>query len=441
MVKGTGHSLQNRFFDRFATSLLMLALGSEAFADAMPFELDQRGHETEMQRHAPEILRIGGAYIDPLQSTLSAPKYYRRMTLMPADMKQKADVLRKYHTDQLAWITEEFVDEGNWDKANEIIQKAIYLLPSDEALNVRAGYINLKRGRYKQAARHFERALWAQPRNPAYLTGWADAQMWMGNYTDAEAALDKALSRSHYFAASYHQTVLYIMMNETDKTSWDSWSNAQLIQIQDYIHWLIDNKPAIDSLMSETQFSQCIKEPLNIKGGWTELEALNNQLITMTEAYRNQDWTKAMRAAAQLIRSRFNNIWPYMILAEASFNEGNIKRSTIVLQAARKHFPTSYQVWFNSALFALKTEDYEGASIHLRNALRLEPGKGDAMFALCCAYAGMGQDQAAWPLIRQLAVNQPKELIRWLEGNEPYLTIIKSRPWFRNISFLIKQDN
>jgi tetratricopeptide (TPR) repeat protein len=164
-------------------------------------------------------------------------------------------------------------------------------------------------------------------------------------------------------------------------------------------------------------------------GNLEQVKPLTGDLL---KAQQKQDYGQVMQLSARLIQLGVQNLWVRIVLAQACFENGREKKAEEIMQLMQRLYPEFYPVWYNGGFVALRMGNYAEAARMYKEALAREES-GPSMFALACAYAGQGEIDEAWTILKQLKRADPVQLLQWLEGDQEYLNNIKDHPRFYEV--------
>ena len=319
-----------------------------------------------------------------------------------------------------------------WPEAMREYMEALRYSPGNPLLLERIAITAALARQYEIATDSFIRFLEIRPDRPEHLAGLAGVLIRQGRFQEAGVYVDRALHLDpENLSAHFNRVIVEVAMGG-EVTRPFRWNRLALVNSLTLATWLRQDREEIEAVVSPTQFTVITDHMLG-EGARAHLDEIPELLRTVMEGIAAG--SDSHREA--ITRLLGNGVRTREILSEQArlyFVDGDADRARDIMAELTEKFPEDPLVFYNYGLTLLAASQYEDALVAFSREREINPDYADARFAQAAALAGLGQMDAAWPILEQLAEQHPGRMPVWLEGEEPYLVAIKSDPRFPALS-------
>jgi tetratricopeptide (TPR) repeat protein len=421
----------------FAAGMWLVAVGAgSAFADALPITFEEteiRQQQTEQQPRRADFFELETVDFDQRRDgrqRRSMQNSGRAMSLTPKGLDRYVDMKRRSLASEHVREAEQYIEEENWAGAAEQIDMALLRYPDDVVLMGKAAIIYAMAGNYDEASTLFRVFLQHYPDQVNHLAAWGGVLLRTGQVDQALDMLLRALELDPDNVAARYQMEIYNQMAANDEL-WSLWPRLSLKELSSVVSWLVGEHEELVELLGRAGYERMAGVIMgeDAVGNLEQVKPLTGDLL---KAQQKQDYGQVMQLSARLIQLGVQNLWVRIVLAQACFENGREKKAEEIMQLMQRLYPEFYPVWYNGGFVALRMGNYAEAARMYKEALAREES-GPSMFALACAYAGQGEIDEAWTILKQLKRADPVQLLQWLEGDQEYLNNIKDHPRFYEV--------
>ncbi|GEM_PF-1282503 len=353
-------------------------------------------------------------------------------TLPQTDFRSQPDPIRPAPSQnpalRHAFDGESFMRQGHWETALREFQRAMRLDRGNYAYVQRVAIAAALSGNYALADFHFRQFLEEHPDDVPSLVSRGGVLLRMTRYDDARESLNRALELEPTdIGAMYNKTFLRIIAEEDTRELSRQWEEMGVRDTIRIVQWLNADRTDMLRVMTPEQYQQSIAVMLG-EGSQHHLAEIIQTFRSAISALERGDW---VYYSGQLERIRIMGIRTMGIeseLARSHAEMDDYRQAERIMSELAERFPGNAEIAYNHGYILMNLDSYEQALEAFTRAARLDEVHADARFGLACAYMGLDQPDAAWPILTSLAHEYPERMPEWLEGEALYLQAIRAHP-------------
>ncbi|MFH0953982.1 MAG: tetratricopeptide repeat protein [Verrucomicrobiota bacterium] len=328
-------------------------------------------------------------------------------------------------------MADTYTRQMDWGRALYEVQQGLELEPNNLLLLRKGAAVAALARKFGVADEYFRRVLKSYPDNVPFLAGRSGVLIRLLRFSDAQAAVDRALQLDpRYLAARFNKVCLQIANGATPAAGeWNELNNDEVGQVA---NWLDADQQDYLAALSDQGFTMLCNTVLG-EGTRERLRDIVNGLKKAGTALAAGQWGEAEVALQGVKQLGLRAMGPDMDIGHCRYEKGEREAALAVLQALAGRYPENTEILYNYAFVLLNAGQYQPAATLLDKAHKGLPANRQIAFALACAYAGQGQMDKVWPIVAKLAESKAGELDDWLAGEEPYLRAIRENPRYAEL--------
>jgi tetratricopeptide (TPR) repeat protein len=336
----------------------------------------------------------------------------------PAPRPPSGDALRRMRA------ADRFIQEQNWEHALAELEEGLRLDPEHSSLLRKAAVVAAILRKDTVAEDHFRRFLDLDPDNVPHLSGWAAVLIRMGRLDDADAALRRALALAPRDLASRFLMTCADLARGRALTAGKEWLFVSTDEMESIAGWMLADEDDLRRTLGDGGFAKLCDLALG-PGAAARLSDVAAVLRDIRQGMAAGDWEDVDTAIEGARAMGLHETAVQSALGRARFQAGDHEAALEILRDLAGKNPGVLSAQFNYGFVLVKTGDFEQAASVYERAHGMDPANTQVAFGLACAHAGRGDLDRAWPLLEELVRVGERNLMGWLEGDEPYLRAIR----------------
>jgi tetratricopeptide (TPR) repeat protein len=335
---------------------------------------------------------------------------------------------------QIRGLFDSAIPDEDWTRMLERAERLLEKHP-DDVKNIRGlATLYAMTGNYERAARNFARYLAKKPGDLAFTAGFAQTLFSLARFDACESATRRALEiQPNFLPALYTQTCLKVATNGPLEKLTHFWAGATIQQKEQLAGWLHADRVPLRQVLGESGYTRLCDLALG-PGSAANLLLIPDSLGQARSAFSRQSWGRALVYYELAVGYGVDGIAIHQQLARCLFEAGRAPEALRRMAALAARFPSAAEVWYNMGYIFINTGAAAEAVKAFGEAVRLAPAVGEYHFALACAYALDGQLDETFQLLPGLRGQYPQRFPDWMEGDAPYLRIIRSDPRYPKLT-------
>lgn len=362
--------------------------------------------------------------VDAKRKPLTAPG----MTPMPfsINLPPRGEAMRNLQA------ADTYALQRDWNRALAEVQRGLEIDPGNMLLLRKGAALAALARKFGVADDYFRRVVEGAPNNVAFVAGRAGVLVRLLRFKEAQALVDRALELdARYLAARFNRACLRIAGGE-GPIAGDEWDDSTTEEIVTLANWLDADREDYTRALSEAGYAALCD--LVVGPGTRErLRDIAGGIGKAAAAYAAGRWgdCEAALQGVQALGARGMGL--QMDVGRCKYEKGEHEAAAAILKELAAKYGQLPIVLFNYAYVLIHTGRYADAALVLEKARAIDPIDTKTAFALACAYAGGGKINQAWPILSELAASNPTTFSEWMEGDEPYLKVIRGDPRYARV--------
>lgn len=393
----------------------------------------------------PEYFTVGGMLADDLTSTsFSGGKFFeagiyqmplveprRRVAVIapPAEIPSGIEIAPAGRAAEALRSAEIFASSQEWRMALASVQAALDYDPDNLMLLRRAAAYAALARKFGVADEYFRRALARTPDDVAFLVGRAGVLLRLARLGEGEELANRALSiQPQYLAARFVKVCLQIARG-VEAIDDAEWAALYTEQVAEMAQWLEADRKDYEAVMTTNGFRKACDVMLG-PGLADRLEDVTRKLRKVVMELRARQWDQAKADLMELRQMGVRAVGIEMDIARCLFESGRELDAERLLGELAARYPNLAILQFNHAVALIRLRRYNEAIVALERSLSLDPKSNYTLFAMACAYAGLGEMDKAWSYMQRILPEYRGMVREWAEGDDAYLKAIREDPRF-----------
>lgn len=317
-----------------------------------------------------------------------------------------------------AELIKRYIGEREWRKALGEINDGLALNPNDFELLRLAAFVNTVLGDFYMADYYYRRYMEFNPEDITILTNWAGIMLRTYRFEEADKQLERALEIDPYHVpAKFYKTIIAIAKGEVQANA-EEWMRARLGDKRNVVNWISEDIENYKNILGPTG----LERMCDIIIGEDSYEPLADIRAEMNKFYAlaGNEYDKRLAALDRLSALGVAGLAIPLERAVIEFRQGNAEQALKTMSELNTRFPNDPILLTHYGYMLLRHGEYTRAESLLRQSLSLREVP-DAKLSLASSLIMLQRMDEAWDLIWEMAAESPRQVMVWLQGDDPYI--------------------